>query len=116
MRLLRRILGKDANVFIEFESSDYAAQRGDRRRPLGVGYIEHWLTKLSNAQIPAIVDEVMGCDGAVYIMEFIRGLNRASYTGWCAESRSHQILVDFGNELLRRAGVRGHELAVEGEE
>ena len=112
LRLLRRVVGRELFFSIEYFGSGYAAGQEVRRRSIGAGYIEHWLAKLGSARIPVIIDELMGCDGALYTMEFIRGFNRSRFTWWCEAPRSYQVLVDFGNMLLKEAGVRDCALAV----
>lgn len=113
LRLVRGIVGREARYHVQFNGFDHDAVSIDCRRSIGAGYIEHWLAKLRLTRIPIILDERMGCDGAVYTMEFNRGINHASFTWWCAAPEEYQVLVELGNDLLREVGVRDRELSIE---
>ena len=86
-----------------------------RRRAIGYGYVEHRLCLLREACIPALLDEIAGCDGAHFLMEFEMGFNSCSYRWWGPAPADYLPLVDFANDLLQQAGIHAHRIPIDAE-
>lgn len=116
LKLVRSDKANDRVCFIEYAEYEFGVPcRGPLRRTIGAGYISHCLSTLSESRIPIIIKEVYGCDGTTYKFTFFRGLNSSTYCWWNSAPASYKPIVEFGNTLLRQAGIRDNPILISDE-
>ncbi|ALP53313.1 hypothetical protein Tel_09185 [Candidatus Tenderia electrophaga] len=115
MTLDRLMAGAEPRCVINYWDLDTYTREKPRRRAVGYGYVEHRLCLLRESRIPGLLDEIAGCDGAHYLVEFEMGFNSCSYRWWGPAPMGYRPLVEFANDLLQVAGIRAHRIPIDSE-
>jgi len=103
VKLIEIQTNNNLSYIINCDSNLYCSEDQSQRLTVGRGYIDHLLSELETARIPATPKWEMGCDGTSYELVLTRGFNAVIYRWWCEASKGYEPVVKFANELLKLA-------------